>query len=65
MGITSVMHAKIISEVKDVIEELFLYGAIGTDNTAFSIADTTLGAEVFRDTVDEVDKSVTETIVVT
>ena len=64
MGITNGMHAEIISEVKDSIETMFAYGAIGTGTAAFSTADTTLGTEVFRDAVDEVDTSVTETIVV-
>ena len=41
---------------------MFTYGAIGTDNTTPTAADTALGAEVFRDTIDEFDSSVTNKV---
>lgn len=64
MGLTSAELADRIVDIKTAIEADYLYGAIGTDNTAFTPSDTTLGGEVFRDAIDEVDKSVTDKIVI-
>ena len=63
ISLTTLLFNQIRSDVKDDLEALFLYGAVGTDNTTPTAADTTLGGEVFRSDVDEVDKSGASTAV--
>ena len=48
---------EIVSDVKDEMELLFLYGNVGTDNTTATSADTSLVAEVFRTTIQSFDKT--------
>ena len=57
MVLTTYYLNQIRTEVKDDIEALSLYCAIGTSSTTPTTADTSLGSEVFRDAIDEVDKS--------
>lgn len=56
-GIKIVLTALIKTDIRDDAASrlgvIFTHGAIGTDNTVPTAADTTLGAEVFRDTIDE------------
>jgi len=62
MALTSTFKAQIRDDIKDEIEDIFTYGAVGSDNTASSESDTALGSEVFRDTVDEIDKSASNSV---
>lgn len=55
---------QIRSDVKDDIEADVLYAAVGTGITAPTISDTALTSEIFRDVIDEYDKSTTDTITV-
>lgn len=54
---TNSFLTQIRSDVKDDIEALFLYGAVGIDDTAPSATQTALVSEVFRSDVDNFDKS--------
>lgn len=51
--------------IKTDIEGLFTHGAIGTDSTTPTAADTALGAEVFRSAIDVFDSAVTNKITAT
>lgn len=62
MSITADTLTDIRSEVKDFLESIMLYGAAGDDNTAADPSDTEMGNETFRDSIDEVDKSVADKI---
>lgn len=64
MVLTSTLLAQIRSDVKDDLEAVLTYGAVGTDDTTEDPSDTALGGEVFRDAVDDVDKSVADAITV-
>ena len=57
------MLIDIRDETKARIGVTFTHGAIGTDSTTPIASDTTLGAEVFRDTIDEFDDSQSDTVV--
>lgn len=48
---------EIVDDVKDEMELLFLYGNVGTDNTAADPTDTALGTEVFRTAITSFDKT--------
>ena len=63
MVLTTTLLTQIRSDVKDALEVLFTHGALGTDNTTPTAADTTLGAEVFRDAIDDFDKSAANKVV--
>lgn len=63
MVLTSTLKTQIRSDIKDALEVLFTYGAIGTDNTTPTESDTALGTEVFRDAIDDFDKSAADKVV--
>ena len=52
MTITSLLLTDIRNDAASRIVTNFTHCAIGTDNTAAVASDTTLGTEVFRDTID-------------
>lgn len=60
MVLTSTFLTRVRGEVKTACLSLFTYGAVGTANTTPDESDTALGSEVFRDTVDEFDMTVTD-----
>ena len=47
-GVTNVGLNQIVSRLKDASAGVVTHVAVGTDNTAFSVAQTALGAEVGR-----------------
>lgn len=61
--LTSLILAQIRSDIKNDLEVVFTHGAVGTDATTPTAGDTTLGTEVFRDAIDEFDKSAADKIV--
>jgi len=52
------------SDVKDDIEALLLFVALGDDNTTPTVSDTALGGELFRKAIVSTDKSAADTIIV-
>ncbi len=62
MVITTSLIDQVVSDVKDDLEVVFLFGATGTDSTTPAAGDTVLGGEVFRDNIDEFDKSVSNAV---
>ena len=62
MTLTNTLFTQLISDIKDDLEDLFTYGAVGSDNTAPSANDTALGSEDFRDSIDNFDKSAASSI---
>ncbi len=52
MVITSLLKTELRDVAAAEIVTEFTHGAIGTDNTAPTTGDTTLGTEVFRDAID-------------
>ena len=63
MVLTTEMKDRLLSDIKTDLQNSFLYGAIGTDNTAATEADTALGTEVFRDSTDDYDLSASDKFV--
>lgn len=57
MTVTTILRTQLRSDVKDDLEALFTYMAVGDDDTTPTAADTTLGNETFRDVTDEIDKA--------
>lgn len=64
MVLTSLLLSQVQTDIKDDIDTNFTHGAVGNDGTTPTAADTTLGNEQFIDTVDSVDKSVTNAVTV-
>ena len=62
MVLTSNLLTEIRNDVKDELETLFTHGAVGTASPTPTAADTSLGSEVFRDSIDECDTSVSNAI---
>jgi len=63
MVLTTLLLADIRDNTKTRISTTFTHGAVGTGTTTPTAGDTTLVTEVFRDTIDEVDTSGTDTAV--
>ena len=57
MAITSLLKSEIRDVAAAELVTEFTHGAIGTDNTTPTAADTTLGTEVFRDVIDAITNS--------
>lgn len=57
MALTNNLFTQVRSDVKDDLEALFLYGAIGEDSTAADATDTELGKEVSRNAITAFDKT--------
>lgn len=64
MVLTSNTLTEIRTRVKADIAALATHIAVGDDNTTPTPADTTLANEVFRDSVDEVDQSPADKVIV-
>ncbi len=64
MVLTTLLLNQVRDDIKTDLENNVTYGAVGTDSTTPTAADTTLGTEVFRDTVDDVDTSGSNTVTV-
>lgn len=58
MALTTTLLNQTRDDVQDALEDIFLYGAVGTGTTTPAAGDTALEFEVFRDAIDEIDKSV-------
>ena len=57
MVLTTSILTNVRSDIKDYLETVMLYGAVGDDNTTPVAADTTLGNETFRKAIDAFDKT--------
>jgi hypothetical protein len=55
MTITTPLLEDVRSAVQSYLASVFLYGAVGDDDTTPTPADTALGGETFRDVRDTVD----------
>ena len=62
MTLSSLLLSDVRDTTKDRLEATFLFGGVGNDGTTPTSADTTLGNEQFRDTIDDFDKSVTNAV---
>ena len=62
-NLTTLFKNQIKSDIKDDIEVLFTYGAIGSGTATPAASDTTLGSEDLRDTIDAFDKSASSKII--
>ena len=63
-ALTQVLLNREKDVVKADIASGITYGAFGTDDTTPTSADTALGDEIFRGTIDEVDSSGTSTVII-
>lgn len=63
MVLTIDLLTQIRSDVKDDLDAIFTHGAVGTDDTTEASSDTSLGSEVFRDSIDDFDTSASDKIV--
>ncbi len=59
MVLTSLVKVDIRNDAASRLDTIFTHGAIGTNSTVPTAADTALGTEVFRDTIDEFDNPAT------
>lgn len=57
MVLTTTLKNNVRSDIKDYLESVMTYGAVGDDNTTPTASDTTLTSEVFRDAIDDFDKT--------
>lgn len=62
MVLTNSLFTQAISDIKNDLEALFTYGAVGDDSTTPASSDTALGNETFRDSIDSFDKGVSSAI---
>ncbi len=62
MTLQSDLLNDIRDQTKSRIETLFTNSGVGNDGTTPTAADTELGNEQFRDTIDEFDDSVTNSV---
>lgn len=62
MVLTASLLSQVLEDIKDDIETNFTHGAVGNDGNTPTAADTSLGNEQFRDTIDELDDSVTNAV---
>lgn len=65
MGLSQTLLDREVEAVLDDMEAVFLYGAVGTDGTAFSTSQTALGTEVFRKAISDIDRSTPGRIIAT
>ncbi len=66
MTLTNVFKDNTRDDIKNFIESKFLYGEVGTGTGTEDAADTSLEGSVFRDVIDEFDKTaVTDEITAT
>ena len=63
MVLTTDLLEEIRDSIKTELQTNFTHGAVGSDSTTPTSADTTLGNELFRDTVDDFDTSGTDVAV--
>ena len=62
MVLTSTLLTEVRDDIKDQLETLFTHGAVGTASPTPAASDTALGGEVFRDSIDDFDKSVSNAV---
>lgn len=64
MVLTQDLFDEVIDDIKNGMEEQFLYVNVGTDDTTATSADTSLGTEVFRTPIQSFDKSAPTEVVI-
>ena len=64
MVLTALTLADILTQTKARLGTIMTYGSIGTATPAASASDTALGNEVFRDSRDDFDDSVSNAVTV-
>lgn len=58
MVLTTTLLTRIRDDTLTTLGTLFLFGAVGDDGTTPTVGDTTLGNEVFRKAIEELDTTV-------